>query len=192
MKALPLFSLVLLGACTTNGAPVPDARAAPATTEAAALSGAEHIRTTFVVSDAEASLALYRDAMGMRVLADRMIGTAAISAPTTGEPGAQARFVVLAGPDSDRGMIGIMQWTDPPMPEVPPYAARLAPGSIVLVIRVLDAEKACREAEAIERVIITGPLQQNNFGTGERVIRSLGCTLFDPDGNLLELSQRLG
>lgn len=164
----------------------------PPPSKPASDSRADLVRATLVVRDAEASLALYAGALGMEVMGDRAIGTDNISAPSTGAPGAKGRFIVLRGPDDARGMIGIIQWTDPPMPDAGPYDARLAPGSVVFVLRVADAQAACAAAGEIAGVTVTKPATDASFpGRDGAILRTRTCTLFDPDGNLLELSQRL-
>lgn len=183
LAALALAAATLAG-CQSAATPVPTLSTPPI---------ADHVRTTLIVSDMPASLALYRDALGFTLVSEREIGTDAISAPTSGAPGARARFAVLRGPDEARGMIGLIQWTDPPMPDRMMYDARLSQGSVVLVIRVADADRVCSMASRIEGVTITMPLRETSYpnASGGAPVRSLGCTLFDPDGTLLELNQRI-
>lgn len=184
MKAfMAAIAICALTACTTTA---PQRRDIPVD------SRADVFRATLIVRDADTSLALYRDVLGMEVMGDRAIGTANISAPSTGEPGAMGRFVVLRGPDDLRGMIGLIQWVDPPMPDPGPYDPRLAPGSVVFVMRVANAQRSCDGAAAIDGVTMTKPATVSTFtDRNGDPIRSLACTLFDPDANLLELSQRL-
>lgn len=180
MRGVPFVAAIALAGCTATAQTTASEPAEPS---------ADFIRTTLVVRDIEKSLALYRDTIGLVLTGDREIGTNNISAPSTGAPGARGRIAMLRGPDDSRGMLGLIQWTDPPMPDPGPYEARLAPGSAVFVIRVQDATTACTGAEAIHGVTVTSPLTERVFGGGQ--IRALTCTLFDPDGNLIELSQRI-
>ena len=150
-------------------------------------------RATLVVRNAEVSLSLYRDALGFGVVGDRPVSTEAISAPSTGEPGAKARLIMLRGAEPTVGWIGLIQWTEPAMPDPGPYPARLQPGSTVLVIRVPDAAKSCAKASEVLGVTMTMPMTERTFAgsSPDNPVRVLTCTFFDPDGHLLEVSQRI-
>ena len=150
-------------------------------------------RATLVVRDADVSLSLYRDALGLGVVGDRPVSTEAISAPSTGEPGAKARLIMLRGAEPTVGWIGLIQWTEPAMPEPGSYPARLQPGSTVLVFRVPDAEAACARAAEVPGVTVTAPMNERTFmgSSPDNPVRVRTCTFFDPDGHLLEVSQRI-
>ena len=76
-------------------------------------------RTTMLVNDIEPSLQIYRDILGMSVHYDEEIVVSGDGLPA-GEPNSQTRLVMLKCKDDFIGMLGILQYIDPPLPEPPP------------------------------------------------------------------------
>jgi catechol 2,3-dioxygenase-like lactoylglutathione lyase family enzyme len=76
-------------------------------------------RTTMLVNDIEPSLQIYRDILGMSVHYDEEILVSGDGLPA-GEPNSQTRLVMLKCKDDFIGMLGILQYIDPPLPEPPP------------------------------------------------------------------------
>jgi catechol 2,3-dioxygenase-like lactoylglutathione lyase family enzyme len=150
-------------------------------------------RLTILVRDIEASLRLYRDVMGLRVNYDAEITVSGVALPA-GVPGNKTRLVLLNGNDPWIGWIGLMQYTDPPLPDPGPYPKRLGPGGHVLVTNTDDAEKRCAMAKAVPGVTMTAEarLQTYEGRNGGPPIRVMGCNFFDPDGTFIELNQILG
>ncbi|WP_448585802.1 VOC family protein [Thermaurantiacus sp.] len=149
-------------------------------------------RLTILVRDIEASLRLYRDVLGLRVNYDAEITVSGVALPA-GVPGNRTRLVLLNGNDPWIGWIGLMQFTDPPLPDPGPYPTRLARGGHVLVTNTDDARKRCAMAKAVPGVTMTAPprLQVYEGRNGGPPIRVIGCNFFDPDGTFIELNQIL-
>ncbi len=150
-------------------------------------------RLTILVRDMEKSLALYRDVLGLKVNYDAAITVSGVALPA-GVPGNQTRLVLLNGNDPWVGWIGLMQYTDPPLPDSDaPYPKRLGPGGHVLVTNTDDAVKRCEMAKAVPGVQFTAEarLQTYEGRNGGPPIRVMGCNFFDPDGTFIELNQIL-
>lgn len=147
-------------------------------------------RATIIVRDMETSLKLYRDVMGLKVNYDTIVTTSGVALPA-GQPGAKARLVLLNGNDPYIGWIGLMQWTDPKLPDPGPYPKRMGPGGVVIVTNTDDVPAKCAAAAKVPGVTVTGaPREQVYPGrNGAPPIRVIGCNFFDPDGILIEMNQ---
>ncbi len=150
-------------------------------------------RLTILVRDMERSLKLYRDVLGLKVNYDAEIQVSGVALPA-GVPGNMTRLVLLNGNDPWVGWIGLMQYTDPPLPgSEQPYSLRLGPGGHVLVTNTDDAVKRCAMAKAVPGVQFTADprLQVYKGRNGGPDIKVMGCNFFDPDGTFIELNQIL-
>lgn len=150
-------------------------------------------RLTILVRDMERSLKLYRDVLGLKVNYDANIKVSGVALPA-GVPGNMTRLVLLNGNDPWIGWIGLMQYTDPPLPgSDEPYPMRLGPGGHVLVTNTDDAVKRCAMAKKVPGVQFTAEarLQTYEGRNGGPAIRVMGCNFFDPDGTFIELNQIL-
>jgi catechol 2,3-dioxygenase-like lactoylglutathione lyase family enzyme len=149
-------------------------------------------RLTILVRDMEASLKLYRDVLGLQVNYDAEITVSGVALPA-GIPGNKTRLVLLNGNDPWVGWIGLMQYTDPPLPDPGPPPERLGLGGHVLVTNTDDAERRCAMAKAVPGVRFTADarLQVYEGRNGGPPIRVMGCNFFDPDGTFIELNQIL-
>lgn len=149
-------------------------------------------RATIIVRDMETSLKLYRDVIGMAVNYDAVLPTSGVALPA-GVPGARARLVLLNANDPWVGWVGLMQWTDPALPDPGPYPKRMGPGGVLLVLNTDDVAGRCAAAKAVPGVTFTAEprLQEYPGRAGGPPIRVLGCNFFDPDGILIEMNQIL-
>lgn len=147
-------------------------------------------RLTVLVRDVEASLKLYRDVLGMQVNYDQPLTVSGVALPA-GVPGNKVRLVLLNANDPFVGWIGLMQYTDPPLPDPGPYPKRLGLGSHVLVTNTDDAVKRCALAKSVPGVTFTGEARETRYPgrNGSPPIRVIGCNFFDPDGTAVELNQ---
>jgi hypothetical protein len=69
-------------------------------------------RTTFIVTDINTSLKLYRDALGLRVIYDQMINSPMESGETR-----QRRLVLLQANDTFIGALGLLEYIYPKKPQ---------------------------------------------------------------------------
>ncbi len=147
-------------------------------------------RTTIIVRNIDASLALYRDVMGLRVNYDAVVPMSGVGLPA-GPPGAKARLVLLNGNDPFIGWIGLLEWVAPRLPDPGAYAKRMGPGGVVIVTNTDDVPARCAAARKVPGVTMTSePRAQVYPGrNGAAPIRVIGCNFFDPDGVLIEMNQ---
>jgi len=179
--ACALFSLTAPG--TAFAQRVPEAEQVPL----------DFRRTTLVVRDIEASLALYRDALGMVVTYDSYIRTPREA--TTDEAAERSlRLVLLRANDPYIGVIGLMQYFKPVRPERPSRAdTQLRPGDIVLVFNVKDQDAVFARASTAPGVVVgeaPNLVTYPGYG-GQGVIRVNFASVYDPDGHYIELNQVL-
>ncbi len=190
-RALPLIALAT--AACAHAQPADPAKLAALGVSAPARRLPTDIRrATIIVRDMNASLKLYRDVIGMTVNYDALLPTSGVALPA-GVPGAKARLVLLNANDPWVGWIGLMQWTDPPLPDPGPYPKRMGPGGVVLVLNTDDVAGRCAAAKSVPGVTFTSDprLQEYPGRAGGPSIRVLGCNFFDPDGILIEMNQIL-
>ncbi len=149
-------------------------------------------RLTILVRDIDASLKLYRDVLGLKVNYDAVIAVSGVALPA-GVPGNKTRLVLLNGNDPWVGWIGLMQYTDPPLPDPGPYPTRLARGGHVLVTNTDDAAMRCAAAKRVPGVTFTADAHVSEYPgrNGAPPIKVRGCNFFDPDGTAIELNQIL-
>lgn len=186
-----LLALALLAACApTTAAEAP--KAAAGVTKPADKVPTDIRRVTILVRDIDASLKLYRDVLGLKVNYDVPVTVSGVALPA-GVPGNKTRLVLLNGNDPWIGWIGLMQYTDPPLPDPGPYPKRLGLGGHVIVTNTDDAKKRCEMAKAVPGVTFTAEarLQEYPGRNGGPTIRVMGCNFFDPDGTFFELNQIL-
>ena len=164
----------------THAAPVPEAQRIPVDIR----------RTTFVVRSIDASLPFYRDALGLTQVYDQLIGagTAADGTPTP----ATIRLVLLRANDDYVGLLGLMQRLDstpPPRRELRKAQA----GETIIVINVRDLEQRFPKVAATPGVTVAeSPHLVQYPAPGGGKIDVMFSSVWDPDGNYIELNHLLG
>ena len=176
---------VLLAALTLSSLP----------SQAEPVAAAERIpvdirRTTFVVRDIDKSLPLYRDALGLKVLYDQLIGGGVDAAGKAVAP--SVRLVLLRANDTFIGALGLMQRLNTPAAP-PPVFAKAGPGQMIMVINVADLEQRWPRVESTPHVRVeTSPTRIDYPALGGGVIPVLFSAVWDADGNYIELNRILG
>ena len=147
-------------------------------------------RTTLVVRDIDRSLPLYRDALGMTVIYDQLIGgTDADGKPTP----PTVRLVLLRANDDFIGVLGLMQRLNPSEAPPPPVFRKAQPGGLILVFNVRDLEsRFARIASAPNVKVSEAPTPIEYPAPGGGVIPVLFSAVWDADGNFIELNRILG
>ncbi len=193
------YILIAAGFAFAFGGPALAAKKKPQRTDVAAgvAKSAERLptdirRVTMIVQSMENSLALYRDVMGMKINYDATLPMSGVALPA-GEPGAQARLVLLNSNDPYIGWIGLMEWLSPRLPDPGPYPKRMGIGSHVIVTNTDDIDTRCAAAAKVSGVTVTAMVRDQAYPgrNGAPPIRVRGCNFFDPDGTLIELNQLL-
>jgi catechol 2,3-dioxygenase-like lactoylglutathione lyase family enzyme len=183
MKRL-LAGLVLACVLTPlplQAAPVPEAERIPVDIR----------RTTFVVRDIDKSLPFYRDALGLKVVYDQLIGG---GVDADGKPRAPSvRLVLLRANDDFIGALGLMQRLNPATPPPPPVFQKAQAGQMIMVINVADLDTRWPRIEATPHIVIeTKPTRVEYPRPGGGTIPVIFSAVWDPDGNYIELNKLLG
>ncbi len=148
-------------------------------------------RVTMVVNDIDIPLKIYRDILGMDVYYDQNILVTGEGLPA-GEPNSNTRLVILKCNDPYIGMLGILQYLDPPLPAPPPRPEpnRVQTGEVVFVMHNEDVPAAFEKISAIEGVEVVSEPHLSEYPKDDgSVFRVLGCSFFDPNGYFIELNQ---
>ncbi|MBC7622231.1 MAG: VOC family protein [Aeromicrobium sp.] len=148
-------------------------------------------RTTLVVRDIEKSLPLYRDALGLKVVYDQMIGGGKDKDGKAIPP--TIRLVLLRANDQFIGAIGLMQRLNQPM--LPPVTEFKRPnaGGMIMVINAKDLDTRWEKIKVTPNIKVdTEPYRIDYPGPNNTVIPVLFSSVFDNDGNFIEINKLLG
>lgn len=147
-------------------------------------------RTTLVVKDLEASLELYRDAIGMEVLYDNILRKPK-DAKTDEEAESVIHLVFLRANDNFIGVLGLMEYEKPV--EEPPESMPepFGIGGIVLMFNTDDLDGTWEKIKAVPGVRVLSEPRDTTFpsydGKGRIPVRL--SMLVDPDGHVVEYNQ---
>ena len=149
-------------------------------------------RTTLVVRDIDASLAFYRDALGMHVIYDNVIRTPR-DAASDAEADRASRLVFLRANDDFIGIIGLLQYRKPVKPAANQGDEPFSTGSIVLLFNSADLDAAFERAREVNGVRVVAEPSRIEYPSydGEGTIPVMVSVLTDPDGFVVELNQLL-
>jgi catechol 2,3-dioxygenase-like lactoylglutathione lyase family enzyme len=148
-------------------------------------------RATMMVNRIEPALTIYRDILGMETYYDQEIVVSGQGLPA-GEPDSKTRLVILRCNDPFIGMLGILQYLDPPLPAPLPRPApnRVRAGETVYVLHNEDVEAACERLRRVEGLeIVCEPMVSEYPKEDGSVFRVKGISFFDPNGYFVELNQ---
>ena len=144
-------------------------------------------RTTFIVNDAEKSLKLYRDALGLKVIYDQMI----VSPMDDGKE-RKRRLVLMRANDDYIGAVGLLQYIYPEKPQRQEAFEEPVPGDPIIVINAADLDTRWASVEASPGVrVIEKPHLVNYPRAGGGKISVMVSMIRDPDGYWLEINQLL-
>ena len=146
-------------------------------------------RTTLIVRDMAASVRWYEHVLGMSVWLDTeyVLSGEGIAA---GNPGDRTHLVILKAEDDKIGMIGLLQWLDPPLP-APEIDYSVGFGTPVFVVETSDAGGLARRAEELGTRIKTRERLFTVTGAGGQIRHLKGTVLYDSDGHIFECNQVL-
>ncbi len=145
-------------------------------------------RTTLIVRSIERSRAFYRDVMGFKVWYDRDFEFSGGGFPGTSK-GERCRLVILEARDPLIGKIGLIQYLDRPVTEVPVDLSFLAPGRIVFVGEVDSVAALHARLQQWGATIATPPHRFDVVGADGKAKHMQRICFFDPDGNFMEFSE---
>lgn len=149
-------------------------------------------RTTLVVHDMDASLAFYRDAIGMEVIYDNMLRNPE-TATTNEEADSATHLVFLRANDDFVGILGLMESEKPARPAYDAMPEPFRPGSIVLLFNTDDLDTKFEKAKNAPKVTVVRPPTERSYPSydGKSRIPVLSSILIDPDGHVVELNDLL-
>ncbi|MEM8986234.1 MAG: VOC family protein [Pseudomonadota bacterium] len=145
-------------------------------------------RTTLFVRDMDVSVAWYRDVLGLEVWYDNefILSGEGLAA---GKKGDVTRLVILKAEDPVIGMIGLLQWVDPPMSTPEEVPDRVHFGMPVFVIASENARGVWERAKAKGTRIFADPREWSTAGADGRMKHFVSVSIFDPDGYFYEINQ---
>jgi len=149
-------------------------------------------RTTLVVTDMEASLAFYRDALGMTVIYDNPINSPR-DATNVEDAEIARRLVFLQANDSYIGVLGLLQYLKPKKERVDLTGRAFQEGTTVLVFNLEDNRAAFERARQVKGVTVLAEPEETSYPSydGKSTIRVLVSVLQDPNGIAVEVNQVL-
>jgi catechol 2,3-dioxygenase-like lactoylglutathione lyase family enzyme len=180
--SVSLLTVLALSLCLPlRAAPVPEQERIPVDVR----------RTTLLVRDIDRSLPVYRDALGLTVIYDELLGG------DTNEAGeerpATTRLVLLRANDTFIGAIGLMQRLNLTEPVPPAENRRAMPGDVIVVINATDLEERFPRIAATPGVTVaTAPTRIEYPAADGGVIPVLFSAFWDPDGYFIEVNRILG
>jgi catechol 2,3-dioxygenase-like lactoylglutathione lyase family enzyme len=146
-------------------------------------------RTTLIVSDAARSLAFYRDVLGLTVWYDDAIVLGGVTLPV-GAPGDHTRLVIMQADDPVIGMIGLLQFTAPPLPAPESERTTLGIGDVVFVMQTDDVEAVYARLKQWGARVQAPPHAFEVRGADGTLLRMTTLSFWDPDGYFFEINQR--
>lgn len=144
-------------------------------------------RTTLIVNDAEKSLALYKDALGLKVIYDQMINSPMDNGETR-----KRRLVLLRANDDFIGAIGLLQYIHPLKPQRQDHFDEPVPGDPIIVINAKDLDKRWEKVASSPGVKVMSAPEIVHYprANGEKIAVNVSM-IRDPDGYWLEVNQIL-
>jgi catechol 2,3-dioxygenase-like lactoylglutathione lyase family enzyme len=172
--ALAVCVVGMLAASLAWAQPVPDADRIPVDVR----------RTTLIVRDMDRSLAFWRDALGLKVVYDRMLF----------QPPDQTRLVLLRANDEFIGLVGLMERQATKATAPPVTYERATYGNVIFVINAKDQEQRLEKVRRVPGVKIQAEPQRIDYPSpdGKGTIPVMVTYLWDPDGYFVELNKILG
>jgi catechol 2,3-dioxygenase-like lactoylglutathione lyase family enzyme len=145
-------------------------------------------RTTLIVRSIDRSLAFYRDVLQFSVWYDDSIMLSGVGL-AAGSRGDITRLVIMKAEDPVVGMVGLLEFTEPRLPE-PPRRERLGIGDVIFVMQGDDVQGAHRRALAFGARIHAPPHRFDVRGAGGDMLSMTSLSLWDPDDYFIEFNQR--
>lgn len=148
-------------------------------------------RTTLMVRDVERSARWYEQVVGMKRWLE---GEVVLSGEgmAAGKKGDRTHLIIMQCEHPDIGMIGLLQWVDPPLPAPAEIPRSVTYGNPTFVVGSDDAREAGRRAKAFGTHVHSEPHEWEVMGADGKMKRYLSVSAFDPDGYFYEFNQLLG
>lgn len=137
-------------------------------------------RISLFVRDLEASLAFYRDLLGLTLVADKQVAGPG-AARLMGLDDCRLRVAYLQAERNEFGMVGLFEVQEPPLPSAPALAQPAMLGRAVVGFATADAQKLAARLRAADVEFLVEPVDYANPTLGEFV----EMLVADPDGMAL-------
>ena len=146
-------------------------------------------RTTLMVRDAEVAAHWYERVFGMTRWMDTPF-TLSGNQLAAGKKGDKTRLIILKCEHDSIGMIGLLQWTDPPTEMPAELPVRIAFGAPIFVVQAQDCKATVARARSLGSRIHCDPHDWTVTGADGQAMAMIGASLFDLDGYFFEVNQR--
>ena len=130
--------------------------------------------------DIDKSIPLYRDALGMRVIYDQVIGGV-------------TRLVLLRANDDFVGVLGLIQRLNLIEPTPSPALNKTKPGEHIGVFNLNDLDERFEKVRATPYVTVSEPPKRIDYsGAGGSAIAVMFSAIWDADSNFIALNRIMG
>ena len=147
-------------------------------------------RTTLMVRDADAAARWYEAVFGMTRVMDTPF-TLSGTQLAAGKKGDRTRLVILKCADDVIGMIGLLQWIDPPMDTPTALPTSIAFGAPIFVVAAKDCRATTERARSNGSRIHCEPRDWTVTGFDGKEQAMVGASFFDRDGYFFEVNERV-
>ncbi|CAG0940597.1 hypothetical protein GPROT2_00986 [Gammaproteobacteria bacterium] len=148
-------------------------------------------RTTLIVRDIERSAHWYEYVAGMTRFYDDEVVLSG-NGMAAGRQGDRTHLIIMKCEHPEIGMIGLLQWIDPPLPAPAAIPTSVTYGNPTFVVSSDDAREAGRRARELGSHIHAEPHEWTIRGADGTTHRYVSVSVFDPDGYFYEFNQFLG
>jgi predicted enzyme related to lactoylglutathione lyase len=145
-------------------------------------------RTTIFVRDSEVSARFYEHVFGWTRWMDTPF-TLSGRQLAAGSVGDKTRLILMKAEHDFIGMLGLLQWVDPPM-SAPDPPTQVAFGAPIFVVNAQDCAATIERARASGARIHAEPEGWSTTGADGQTLNMIGASLFDRDGYFFEINQR--
>ena len=147
-------------------------------------------RTTLMVRDMATSVRWYEYVLGLTRWYDDEVVLSGVGL-AAGQAGDRTHLVILKADDPVIGMIGLLQWVDPPLPAPPEIPTTVGYGNPTFVVASDDVRQAWQRARELGTHVHAEPHEWSIKGAHGEIKHFIGVSLFDPDGYFYECNQLL-
>lgn len=145
-------------------------------------------RTTLMVRDAERAARWYEQVFGMSRWMDTPF-TLSGTQLAAGNKGDQTRLIILRCEHEHIGMIGLLQWVNPPQQTPAALPQTVQFGAPIFVVASGDARGAVERARALGSHVHCEPREWTVTGASGETKEMIGCSFFDLDGYFFEVNE---
>jgi len=138
----------------------------------------------------EKSVEWYQEVLGMSVWMDTDFTLSGVGL-ACGKAGDKTHLVIMQADDPKIGMIGLLQWVDPPLPAPDEIPTSVTYGNPTFVVEAEDAKASHDAAARLGTHIHSAPHEWSVNGHDGKTKHFLAVSLLDPDGYFYECNQVL-